>query len=505
MKLKKIIRKIVMSAAAALLAAAMTVTSFAANPENLPTGSGGTLPGTINVTPGTVTPGQIYTPTTEKEDRSGTKYQPGKYTNNIPEEERTTIHFVLANKEMATGEMKDVIAAKNCSFQLPQPEFKAKDGYTFARYVGFDGREFQPDEYISLGDADEYWVWACFRPGNDMTTVHFKKENSSMATGKMDDVKIKSGSTLKLPECTFVPIIGYDFKYWKTPNGNVKPGYSIKVGNVDEITVYAVYDRVKYVTVTFDNGLQGSKHESYKSDILFEYDNKNHGIIILPKPIFKKVEGAKFKSWKVGNPGEKYTLANSEKGPIIYAEMDKTKVKMSECTVKVDYSGDWNVVTKDRYIIPKYTVTNKYGIVLEEGVDFKAEYNYNYYVNNKAQMVLTGINGNKGTKKAYYKIKPPKQNITKLECEKYGSNKGKIFVGFDKLNEEISTKVEIQVSNTDKFYAEEYHKYTADLKEGKLNYKYIDIKEPWDNIYVRVRYIDIVNGDWSDVKSLKLK
>ena len=61
MKLKKLLRKIIMSAAAVCMAAAMSVTSFAADPVNI---------GTITVPGSVVTPGQVYNPAKEKEDRT---------------------------------------------------------------------------------------------------------------------------------------------------------------------------------------------------------------------------------------------------------------------------------------------------------------------------------------------------------------------------------------------------------------------------------------------------
>ena len=494
MKLKKIIRKIVMSAAAALLAAAMTVTSFAANPENLPTGSGGTLPGTINVTPGTVTPGQIYTPTTEKEDRSGTKYQPGKYTNNIPEEERTTIHFKLANDSMASGTMKDYIAAKNSSFQLPECGFKAKEGYVFERYVGFGENSARPEEYISIGDADEYWVWACFRPIEYASVVF--SFNSVEAKGQMETVKVEKGSKFKLPECTLIPQYGYDFDYWETPLGNLKPGYSIQLGYNKTNMIWARFKEVSYVNVIFDNGLKGSDNESFTSQVLFEYDKNNNIVITLPKLKFKSVKGVKFNNWKGGKPGEKYILGSADEyiysTPVVYAEPEKTKVKMSDCSISVK-SGDWKIYTGEA-ITPKYSLINKYGVILEEGVDFKAEYSDNI-VPGKGKITVTGINGNTGTRTFHFKILPPK--ITISASMQYGDLK----VRFSRITKDLR-QVEIQVSLREKFnYTPEMITEKAELLWQDIYW--ITIPSSWKNadaIYVRARYVSNgVNGDWSKV------
>lgn len=527
MKLKKIIRKIVMSAAAALLAAAMTVTSFAANPENLPTGSGGTLPGTINVTPGTVTPGQIYTLTTEKEDRSGTKYQPGKYTNNIPEGEittipegeRTTIHFKLANDSMASGTMKDYIAAKNSSFQLPECAFKAKKGYSFARYVGFGENSARPGEYISIGDANEYWVWACFEP-IEYATIRFYPV--TYLYGKMESVKVEKGSKFKLPESTFMAQFGWDFDYWSTPLGNVKPGYSIQIGSEDEYKIYAKPKKVGYANVILDNGLTGSKHESYKAQLTIveigEFERS--AVVTLPKPKFKAVEGYKFNNWTVGKPGEKCVVGSVSSDnsfitstPVIYAEPEKTKVKMSECTIKVDYSvnaetGNWNAYTGNK-ITPIYTVTNKYGITLKEGVDFKASYSDNVEIGMLAKITVKGINGNTGTKKEYFEIKPPEmKGVQEYTLDNF------VGIRFNDPNNDKIKQVEMQIT-TGQWYENEkistykwkniYHQ--CDYGQRGYYRCLVDASgyEKGQVLRIRARYyVGNLKGEWT-MRTVKVK
>lgn len=525
MQLKKLLRKVIISAAAVCMAAAMTVTSFAANPENLPTGSGGTLPGTINVTPETVTPGQIYTPTTEKEDRSGTKYQPGKYTNNIPEEERTTIHFKLANDSMASGTMKDYIAAKNSSFQLPECGFKAKKGYSFVRYVGFGENSARPGEYISIGDADEYWIWACFER-IEYTTINFKSDWHEFF-GKNDSENVEKGSTYKLPECMLTPRHGYDFDYWETPLGNVKPGYSIQIGYEDEYTFYARGKKVSYVNLIMDNGLTGSKHETYKAQLLFEVDKNKNVVVTLPKLKFKAVEGYKFNKWLGGKPGEKFIVDTTDYHydsgtPTIYAEPEKIKVKMSDCSISIK-SGDWKIY-KGKAITPEYTVTDKYGITLEEGVDFKAVYSNNDKPGKSAEITLTGINGNTGTKKAYFTIKPPQMSLSSTLGGYIDKDKKEIAVTFFDPNIDKMKKVEIQLSTDSGFEEKSTYSYKFDFpyictyKEIKtyvdgqrvklLEYKCsakLPSYEKGKVWYVRSRYIvGGVKGEWT-MRNVKVK
>ena len=201
---------------------------------------------------------------------------------------------------------------------------------------------------------------------------------------------------------------------------------------------------------------------------------------------------------KIAKPGENYIIDSST--PIIYANAEKTKVKMSNCGINVNYSGYWNVYTGYK-IKPKYTIySKKYGFFLEEGVDFKAEYSNNIKPG-YGEIKVTGINGNTGTKTFKFKIKPPMQEISAWVNES-----GTIEVHFSKTDEYLP-EVEIQISLRPEFNYTPELKTFSDGKNRKKSFIYLPSswKDP-ETVYIRARYVaNGINGDWSYSKTLKLK
>ncbi|MBQ3842703.1 MAG: hypothetical protein II820_08435 [Ruminiclostridium sp.] len=515
MKISKLLKKIVMLAAAVCLAAAMTVTSFADGTRYTPSSDS-----TFNPSAG-----QEYRDSDKKEYTRGDKRDlineqrnGQKYTQS---EEKTTIHFMLASDTMAWGTMKDVQTPKNSSYQLPVCEYKAKSGYSFQYYVGIGKDKHAPGDTISIGDADEYWIWACFKPGDGMTTVHFLYPMNMNRSSTMEDVRVEHGGTLKLPECTLNAPVGYEFKYWSTKQGEVKPGYSITVGYEDELNVRAVFKEVKYVYLTVDNSLAGSFHDSKTLMLPFEkeYDSKGNmkAYVTLPKydTIFTRPEGLIFRQWSVGKAKAKYQVKSGNQNPVVYAQWGHDVISLKDCKVVIDYNGDWNYINSQKEYIdnPKYYVYyTKNGLVLQTGVDYMSKISNNNKIGkNVGKIKLTGINTVKGTKTASFTIRPPKQKlVTKMITS--GSQKGTLKLAYSPIDYKFLDTVELQFCQSEDFnYNKTIRIYVNEKSVKKNRYTFKDYLYLFTTdfdfdvidklLYVRARYVvNGVEGDWSEVK-----
>ncbi len=133
MKIKNLVRRVIMSAAALCLAAAMTVTSFAANPDNLPVG------------------GQ------EQQQEQGQQGQQAPSPSYAPDSDSyMTIHFFYLSNSGAAGKMADEKAQKFGTYTLPQCTFTAPKGMEFAGWVTNDYIS-QPGSTIQLDSRNDYY------------------------------------------------------------------------------------------------------------------------------------------------------------------------------------------------------------------------------------------------------------------------------------------------------------------------------------------------------------
>ena len=118
-------------------------------------------------------------------------------------------------------------------------------------------------------------------------TVTFDKNGG---TGTMSSVQVNKGSSYTLPECTFTPPSSeYEFAYWTVDGINRKPGDTITVNK--DLTVTAVWQQTKYVTVTFDkNGGTGT---------MGTYQAHRGYSFTLPNCSFTPPSGKMFDCWLV--------------------------------------------------------------------------------------------------------------------------------------------------------------------------------------------------------------
>ena len=186
---------------------------------------------------------------------------------------------------------------------------------------------------------------------------------------------------------------------------------------------------------------------------------------------------------------------------------------MSECTIKVDYSvnaetRNWNVYTGNK-ITPIYTVTNKYGITLKEGVDFKASYSDNVEIGMLAKITVKGINGNTGTKKEYFEIKPPEmKGVQEYTLDNF------VGIRFNDPNNDKIKQVEMQIT-TGQWYENEkistykwkniYHQ--CDYGQRGYYRCLVDASgyEKGQVLRIRARYyVGNLKGEWT-MRTVKVK
>ena len=181
------------------------------------------------------------------------------------------------------------------SYDLSEYVFQ-RTGYTQVSWSNASG-DLIPlhDLYTPVGNTDLYAVWEI-----NKYKVEYVVDG---ATAPKNQVKVY-GEPITLSEC--VPEkVGYTFKGWSTKqNGNVTYNSGDEYRNNEDVTLYAVWEIIKY-TISYDaNGGIGAP----------ESQTKTYGTNLTLSSVVPEREGYNFKGWSTipnggvdYNPGDEYT------------------------------------------------------------------------------------------------------------------------------------------------------------------------------------------------------
>lgn len=142
-------------------------------------------------------------------------------------------------------------------------------------------------EYLLQSEDQPYAFRFLFAAAS--CTVHFDPNGGS---GSMEDVTVKKGEELTLPECSFTPPANMEFDKWDLG----APGEKVEV--TGDMTVKAIWKgkAPTVYTVTFDPG-EGSGSMNPRTV-------KKGAKLQLPECSFTPPVGKTFDKWDVGAPGE---------------------------------------------------------------------------------------------------------------------------------------------------------------------------------------------------------
>ncbi|MBQ3842902.1 MAG: hypothetical protein II820_09455 [Ruminiclostridium sp.] len=237
MKLRKLLGRIAMSAAALCLSATLSVTSFAANPENLPNNGNGNN-------------GQQQQ---EQEQGQGQGQQSSGSQGAPSSDSYMTIHFFYLPNSGAGGKMSDQTARKNSTYTLPKCTFSAPAGMEFAGWVTNDYVS-QPGSDIHLDNRNDYYLQAIFEETGDFVEVTYDNALSGARNEKRivrtkrtnDEIKLLDGDI-------FTPANSdYGFGGWDlgSANGGVyKAGATAKINaKITELTATAKWNSKKDIS-----------------------------------------------------------------------------------------------------------------------------------------------------------------------------------------------------------------------------------------------------------------
>ena len=209
-------------------------------------GGTGTMESIYDVQGGYTLPSCEFVPPTNKRfkcwDVLGTEQVPGAtiqiYMNttitavweDIPPTEYTIFFIanggdgIMTNVKMPAG----IYTLPNCTFTPP-------NGKQFKCWI-FNGIEKQPGDQIAVSTSITLTAdWKDLPP-----TVYTIKFSANGGSGTMPNVEMTAG-TFTLPECTFTPPKGKQFKQWAIGNTKRAPGATIDIEQ--NITITAIWEK----------------------------------------------------------------------------------------------------------------------------------------------------------------------------------------------------------------------------------------------------------------------
>ena len=118
-----------------------------------------------------------------------------------------------------TGTMQPMKVKSGENFTLPECTFTPPEGKEFAGWLAVDGTVFPAgDNVVSTTDSVLKATWKDKEAAE--ITITFEPNGG---TGTMQPMKVKSGESFTLPECTFTPPEGKEFAGWLASTGKIFP------------------------------------------------------------------------------------------------------------------------------------------------------------------------------------------------------------------------------------------------------------------------------------------
>lgn len=184
---------------------------------------------------------------------------------------------------------------------------------------GFDVKilkqSYEPNSY----SGDKIWFYLSLTKPIPTFRVTFENAGGS---GMMKDVVMEEGR-YTLPECTFTPPAGKQFKAWMVSGRERAPGYEMTVR--ENLTVTAVWEDIPAVTykVTFAAG--GGTGTMKVVDTV--------GAYALPRNGFTAPSGKQFKAWKVNGaekqPGDSINVTANTTVTAVWESIPATTYKVT--------------------------------------------------------------------------------------------------------------------------------------------------------------------------------
>ena len=129
-----------------------------------------------------------------------------------------------------TGTMKPMRVKAGVDYTLPKCTFTPPEGREFAGWLAVNGTVYPAGtKVISSYDQSFKATWKDKEAAE--ITITFDPNGG---TGTMQPMKVKSGESFTLPECTFTPPEGKVFAGWLAVNGNVHPAGEVVTFSIDQ-------------------------------------------------------------------------------------------------------------------------------------------------------------------------------------------------------------------------------------------------------------------------------
>ena len=129
-----------------------------------------------------------------------------------------------------TGTMKPMRVKAGVGYTLPECTFTPPEGKEFAGWLAVNGNVYPAGhDVFSTYDQSLKATWK----DKEVTEVTISFDPNG-GTGTMQPMKVKSGESFTLPECTFTPPEGKEFAGWLAVNGNVHPAGEVVTFSIDQ-------------------------------------------------------------------------------------------------------------------------------------------------------------------------------------------------------------------------------------------------------------------------------
>ena len=223
-------------------------------------------------------------------------------------------YIVSYNANGGSGEIGSVTVYAGTLVQLPECTFEAPAGKRFYKWQ-FNNELKNPGDLI-LVEKDEVIkaIWEVIPV--TYYTVSFVSNGGS---GAIPSIQVEEGSSVSLPECTFLAPNGKRFAGWKVGNDATlqQAGYEFVVTkNVVVSAQWEINPEVTYVISFNANGGTGTMNSV----------NLHLGEqFTLPECAFVAPEGKKFDSWLVGSvkykPGQTITISGDTRFDALWVKV----------------------------------------------------------------------------------------------------------------------------------------------------------------------------------------
>ena len=129
-----------------------------------------------------------------------------------------------------TGTMQPMKVKSGEKFKLPKCTFTPPEGKEFAGWLAENGKVYPAGDIVSSINSSVLKATWKDKEAAEITITF----DPNGGTGTMQPMKVKSGESFTLPECTFTPPEGKVFAGWLAVNGNVHPAGEVVTFSIDQ-------------------------------------------------------------------------------------------------------------------------------------------------------------------------------------------------------------------------------------------------------------------------------